>query len=243
MNEHHIGLGPDHTARILDFLGYGSLSAPVWFVGIEEGLGSMSSQDTISNLKARGTFERTMDLVEAHKLLKEKAQFIDIERRPPSTQVWQFMAKIMRAYNGNEDWRDLASAKQYIRFQLGRRGGETFLTELSPIPSSKASDKQWMLQFRKSDPGLDDKLAQRTKDLKAVLAEHRPSLVICYGRKFEDAFGKLLGIRWQPVSNQISVSPDMRCLLVPFFGNGQMSHTVIEDLLASKLLGKRPPLP
>jgi hypothetical protein len=43
-----------------------------------------------------------MDLYEAHLLLK-----IDFKTKLPSTAVWQWMAKIMRARDGHKDWKDL----------------------------------------------------------------------------------------------------------------------------------------
>jgi hypothetical protein len=71
-------LSPEEIGRIVNFLGYGSPSAPVWFMGIEEGLGNMNSQDISQNLKARATFESTMDLREAHIRLRERGRPIDI---------------------------------------------------------------------------------------------------------------------------------------------------------------------
>ena len=52
-----------------------------WFIGMEEGLGKMSSQDTVRNLKARASFEKTMDLREAHMRLQEGGRPIDIEKK------------------------------------------------------------------------------------------------------------------------------------------------------------------
>jgi hypothetical protein len=82
-------LSTEEIGRIVNFLGYGRPSAKVWFMGIEEGLGNMNSQDISENLKARASFESTMDLREAHMRLREQGRPIDIENQPPSTQVWQ----------------------------------------------------------------------------------------------------------------------------------------------------------
>jgi hypothetical protein len=51
-------LSAEEIGRIVTFLGYGPTSAPVWFVGFEEGLGDMTSADTVRNLKARGVLKR-----------------------------------------------------------------------------------------------------------------------------------------------------------------------------------------
>jgi hypothetical protein len=231
-----VSLSAEEIGGIASFLGYGSLSAPVWFVGFEEGLGRMDSEDAIRNLKARSSFESVMDLHEAHLRLREGGQPIDIERKPPSTQVWQFMAKIMRAFEGHEDWRNLDLAKEYIRLRLGRSKGDTFLTELSPIPAGDAADKKWRTMFQKLDPELDSKIKLRRDELRRVLEESAPPLVICYGIRRAEDFAGLLNIEWQLISPQVFASSDSKRLLLPFFGNGQMSHSVVEELLKRNLL-------
>jgi len=44
----------------------------VWFVGLEEGLGDMTSDEARENIKQRAHFSEIMDLREAHLRLKEK---------------------------------------------------------------------------------------------------------------------------------------------------------------------------
>jgi hypothetical protein len=228
-------LSRNDIGRILNFLGYGNPSAPIWFIGLEEGLGQMDSQDTVENLKARANFDRTMDLSEAHLRLIERGRPIAIEEKPPSTQVWQWMAKIMLGWHGG-NYRDRIAVRKYIQYQLGRSHGETFLTELSPIPSARTNDKTWRDWFEKQEPELDKKINQRNCDLKRVLDENPRSLVICYGHGSAQVFAKFLEIEWQSVCPGISRSEDSRRLLLPFLGVGQMSQQALENLLQSKLL-------
>jgi hypothetical protein len=241
---------PEEIERIVNFKGYGSITAPVWFIGIEEGLGKMSDDDARRNLEVRGSFETVMDLRDAHLRLRERCQLIDIETKQSFTQVWQYMAKVMLARNGDKNWSELPFAKQYIRFRLGRRDdvrGETFLTELSPIPSNKSSNKEWYMWFKATlGSELDRKLENRNQELKRILAEQilkdRTSrLIICYSQRRANDFARLLDIEWEPVPRcprVCTASRDYaRYLLLPFFGNGQMGHQVIADLLDSELLG------
>jgi hypothetical protein len=113
----------------------------VWFIGLEEGLGDANDDEAITNVEARGYFMPTMDLVDAHRTLRENGQFINLETKAKFTQVWTFMAKIMRARAGEADWPEIEAANAYVRKYLGRQNGETFLTELSPILRSKPSHK------------------------------------------------------------------------------------------------------
>ena len=241
---------PEEIERIINFKGYGCVTAPVWFIGIEEGLRGMSDADAKWNLTARGSFEAVMDLRDAHLRLCERDQLIDIETKDRFTQVWQYMAKIMLARNGDKNWSVLPFAEQYIRFRLGRNdsnGGETFLTELSPIPSNKSNNKEWYLWFKaKLGQELDRKLETRKRDLKQILAaqilnENAPRLVICYSQPRANEFARFLDIEWEPVPRCPRVCAafrgSARFLLLPFFGYGQIGHRVIADLLESGLLG------
>jgi hypothetical protein len=240
--EIELNLSRDESSRIVGFLGYGRLSAPVWFIGIEEGLGKANSEEAVSNLQARGRFERTMDLGEAHRLLHEKGKSIDIEHMETFVSEWLWMAKIMRACKGNKDWRELGPAKEYIRSQLGRRNGETFLAELSPIPSRNGKDKAWMKWFKEHVPDISGKIALRTKVLGQVLAENDPALVVCYGdgSTLPDKFAQLLKVEWMTVSERIRTSPDRRRLLLPFLGVGQFSHAIVQSCIDHKLLNCAP---
>ena len=221
---------------VVGFLGYGRPSDSVWFIGKEEGLGSMGEDDAVKNLQARAKFDSVMDLYYAHLKLRENGGPIDFERKIPSTQVWKFMAKIMRAREGFENWEDRVGVNEYIRTHLGRSDGQTFLTELSPIPASDGADKRWMQLLKQSDPQVDAKIKRRQVKLRQLLRDSAPRLVICYGQTKALAFAEVLGISWVRKSKQISTSPDNRCLLLPFFGQGQMSRGVIEALLRGNLL-------
>lgn len=77
-----LDLPPEEIQRIVGFLGYGRISAPVWFIGVEEGLGGVSSEEAVKNLKARGGFESTMDLYEACLKLQEAGQPIEHRDAP-----------------------------------------------------------------------------------------------------------------------------------------------------------------
>jgi hypothetical protein len=234
-------LATQEVENIVGFLGYGSPTDSVWFVGIEEGLGGANSADAVENLKSRGTFDAVMDLRDAHhQRLRENGTLIDFDARPPSTQVWQWMAKIMRAYQDNDNWGDIGRAKEYVRCCLGRSGGATFLTELSPIPSNKTKNKAWLQAFRELDSELDKKIAERREKLLTLLSSSRPRMVICYGdgrgsaREYEQFFGA----RWIEFGERIKQGRGRACpfLLLPFFGNGQMGHPVIEEMQKLGLL-------
>jgi len=241
MNQSKIILLPDEISGIASFLGYGRPDGNVRFIGLEEGLGKSTDDEARENLKRRSRFETVMDLREAHLKLVENRNQIDIETKTSFTQVWLFMAKIMLARKGYGDWSEgnrvsiLREAKQYVRLSLGRSNCETFLTELSPIPTRRNKDMNWMSELKQQDQKLNEKIENRNNQLKGLLKANSHALTICYGNRAAD-FEKLLDVKWTPVTTKISKSHDARCLLLPFFGNGQMSHDVIRTLIDRKLL-------
>ncbi len=240
MDVHQPSLSVAEINRIVGFIGYGRPDAPVWFVGLEEGLGDMSSAEAVKNLEARASFESVMDLRLAHhSRLWEKGSQINWDISPPKTQVWQYMGKIMRACNGQTDCcSNLESAKGYVKMRLGRSDhaiGQTFLTELSPIPAANGKDKQWIDFLRKREPEINRKIGERRATLQALVRENPNALVICYGNRKKE-FGELLGIEWELIPPGVFKARGKRHLLLPFFGNGQISHQLILDLFKSGFL-------
>lgn len=122
MPDTDLNLSEEAIARIAGFLGYGNVSARVWFVGIEEGLGKVEDLEAATNLAARGTFEETMDLRQAHLRLTRHGRQIDMEMEAPPTQVWRWMARIMLATE-KKDWRKDEFVEKYVRTRLGRERG------------------------------------------------------------------------------------------------------------------------
>jgi len=238
-----LDLSPEEITGIVSFLGYGNPSARVWFIGLEEGFGESSDEEAHNNLKPRSRFESIMDLQEAHLHLNEKERPINIETKQTFTQVWLYMAKIMLAINDRNEWSNnttnrkmaLEQAKDYVRFRLGRKDMDTFLTELSPIPKRRSNDVDWLSAFRHRDDNLDRKIENRTTQLKLLLRANNPPLVICYGNRATE-FAELIDTNWHSITPKISRSANGNCLLLPFFGFGQMSHAVIRTLLEKELL-------
>lgn len=128
------------TNRLLNFLGYGHLTAPVWFLGIEEAGGGEK------NLRRRLTLDVVEDRAEAH----AKLETVQYEKANKIVQTWRGMCCIMLELEGKEIKTE--SIRDYQMNQLGRRSGNTFVGELLPIPKPKAND--W--SYRKLFPSFPD---------------------------------------------------------------------------------------
>jgi hypothetical protein len=228
--------------RIAGFLGYGSPSASVWFLGLEEGFGPVKpgSADEEHNIRVRGTFSPTMDLVDAHRLLHRNGRPMDHETQTSFTNVWLFMAKFMLTLQ-EEPWsRGGEEVKCYVREKLGRESDSTFLTELSPIPCKGASErKAWLEWFMSQDVAFVEKIRRRRLELQRLLMASPPDLVVCYSLPRKQEFADLLATTWNEVREKIFVGGDGRFVLLPFFGNGQVSDEIVKTAAVMSRAGYR----
>ena len=96
--------------HLLNFVGYGSADASVWFLGMEEAGGGED------NLRARLTFNSIEDLREAHLKLGLR-QFHDF-KRPRIQRTWRGMSYVMLRLNQEEPSRE--TIRKYQSTQLGR---------------------------------------------------------------------------------------------------------------------------
>src|SRR5258706_9050297 len=142
-----MSISQDMLQRSLDFLGYGTLDAPIWFLGMEESFRERPGFDHQRNLEVHAKFDRVMDVQIAHELLEARYW---LAPKLNVSSVWRWMAKFTRALiHHAQDWESVNEAKGYIRKKLGREaehGGETFLLELLPLP--RRNSHEWPLEYR-----------------------------------------------------------------------------------------------
>jgi hypothetical protein len=222
-------LNPDDLAHLSAFIGYGRLDAPIWFVGMEEGLGGNESA-LEGNLSVRlGWSARVMDMAEAHDAHNLNGPYFETGRVPT---VWLFMARIARALGREQaaDWQaDREAARAYVRDSLGRSNGETLLAELLPLP--RVNVHSWPEAYRGLFPTAREYVAsvlpQRIAMLGELVRTHRPRLLICYGSSHRGHYRRIVGAaEWACLAGtQIEVTrrANTTAALMPFFGNGRLS--------------------
>ncbi len=245
--------------KLLNFIGYGNLNAPFWFLGMEEGSGGIQKlhadpkQNAIENekllernIEKRLRFrENIMDLQEAHNNQHLNWEYWKPEiTRFPS--VWVYMARFVRAL-GNEqasDWWDTEKAKVYIRTKLGvvHSASETFLTELLPLP--KRSAKDWpnlykvLMGYSRRQDYESEELRPRIKTLSQIIAEKKPEYLLCYGESNYDSYKKIIEVaseQWKTIPEtrfEIAYTNDTKVILSPFMGNGRVGYKSFSMLIA-----------
>jgi hypothetical protein len=174
----------DHELNsLLAFIGYGTLDADIWFLGMEEAGGGEE------NIRIRVGFEPVEDCAEAHRKLgvtnlhwgKRKIQ-----------RTWRSMCYIMLALDGHQP--RTKNIRSYQAERLGRIRGNTLLTELMPIPKSKISQcgyEDLLPQFSSRKDYYEQVKPGRIQYLQGILVKHSPKVVIGYGKAFWSAYKEL----------------------------------------------------
>jgi hypothetical protein len=181
-------------SRIRNFWGYGSLSAPVWFVGMEESIPptiSIDSQELWARFEAadgRPTIDMRKDMQDVH----DHIQWFQPGARIQPTWRWPIALLLyltLDRFPTAEEIRTLI--RKYQTIILGDvELNESVGVELMPLPSQKSHESTWL--YGKLDaPGLNTRSEylktykpERLRQLAALLREYKPSLVIVYTVKY-----------------------------------------------------------
>lgn len=181
--EPRIRLSPYRIRRLFSFLGYGNPRADLWFIGLEEGGGSDAE------VVKRSRFRTVEDLRSAHGKLGLLQFFIG---RRPFQPTWRGLSYVALAYRNRRPTKE--AARRYQASRLGRTGGETFLTELYPLPHKSLRD--WDYRHLVGGPTDPDQYRAelfefRKALLKKALTRNRPRLVLAYGKRSWNQFMSL----------------------------------------------------
>jgi hypothetical protein len=222
----------EYLAELVNFIGYGRLDAPLWFLGREEGLGKRPRRSGWSlewELKQRLAWQPVMDARRAHETLQDPYW-----EAAGEAKVWNLMSMLARGllYHA-PDWQDSELAVQYTVNSLGRVHGQTLLGEAFPLPKAKISSWPYTELFPDQKAYKTEIWPRRQAMWQHLLAEHQPRIVIAYGGWWQsrrDTFGAL---NWRAVGNsQVQtaiMTTGSQVYLAPFFGRGKLTA---EDMLA-----------
>jgi hypothetical protein len=186
------------------FYGYGTYSAPYWFVGMEEGGGGSlsSAQSRITAWQNRG-----------HKDLEDPRGSDDalalstspwFRPYPKLQSTWKQLIRMTLIAQGQSPSNE--QIRTYQRDRLGRTDGETCLIELLPLPSPGLGHWNYntysALPYLKTRKLYTAELAPiRVAHIKQCIADHNPRAIIFYGGSYSHY--------WQ----QIAASPFQRITL------------------------------
>ncbi len=167
------------------YFGYGNLKSDFWYVGMEEG--GDTSEDRIHEMlnhwRENGQYQT--------KTLKHG--------RSTLQKTWEKLIKIHLS-SKQEGNPSIEEVRQYHQDQLGQESD--CLVELFPLPSpgmKKWSYKNWKLNeinFLDSRKNYRQKLGPtRVETLKQLIAEHRPKVVLFYGKQYQSYWNQITSVQ------------------------------------------------
>jgi hypothetical protein len=184
--------GPDVAAsltagqldQLLKFIGYGNPAGRFWFIGMEE-----QGKGAPLELAWRLPFNRIEDLIAAHERgnqgFRQRAIGRDAKLFVPTKLIptWSIMSKLVLRLSGTADWEDLDGVRRYQATALGRRDGDSFRTEVLPLPAPNTGAGDWPCTAWFSRAAYCDQvLPARRAMLRDLFDQHRPAVVACYGK-------------------------------------------------------------
>ena len=219
-----MALQNEELEHLLDFVGYGRLDAPVWFLGMEEAGGGEQ------NIRTRLKFRTVEDCAEAHRTL-------GIIHRHWGKRViqrtWRGMCYIMLRLENKPV--DTESIREYQAESLGRNGGQTLLVELMPIPKHNIGAwgyEELIPQFKSREDYYRQVKPRRLAYLQTLLQENKPLMAVGYGKAYWADYKALFPeIRFAQLGQfEVGKSHDQTVVLTDHFTarsmNGKLDEVV-----------------
>ncbi len=192
--------------RIENFWGYGSLDASVWFVGMEEGVGTGDEEELEQRFVAADG-KQTADI---RRDLGHLPQFMKWFRTGAGPQTsWKYPISLYLYLKNHR----IPSKEEVCEHQIQVLGDtllkETATIELMPLPSRNIREESW-LYANSGVEGLETRSqylttykGTRVRALKALLQDHAPKLVIFYSVGYLKEWQDIIGIELQNIASQM----------------------------------------
>ncbi len=193
--------------RIENFWGYGSLEAPVWLVGMEEGLNPTTDVTELEMRFRVADGKATVDMRHDMRALANHMRWFRPGARIQPT--WKYpIALHLFLQNGK------IPSKEDIRDHQARVLSDSVLKEsttieLMPLPSQKAHESTW-LYAKYGVPGLASReeymtsfKEARVRKLRDLLARYKPKIVIFYSVSYLAEWIEIIGSRPELVAPQM----------------------------------------
>jgi len=215
-------LTDDEVNHLLEFIGYGRLKAPVWFISLENAGGD------VENVSARLNFQPVEDFRSAYKVFKKEAEHVG---QRVIELTWHNICYIMLGLEGKDQ--DLESIRTYQSESLGRKNGSTMLCELMPIPNPMTNVWGYgrlIPQFMTRSDYYQRVKPFRIEKIRNLIRENQPKVVICHGRgscqSYREAYKALFPDFTFPQDNDAPFTVSV----------GEKSVVVLADRLAARTL-------
>lgn len=223
---------------LYNWLGYGKLNSPIWFMGMEEGgaeIWSLNTRSLDESLHLRSQFDLAMDF----RTVWEDTYGIPLSTfRRKGLTAWHFMAAFLLGMEGLLV--DSSTIRKFV-FEdklLGRTYSNHFMCEFLPLPRASHTSMDGYKAVWKSPREYEREVTRKRLDLiKNTLIMNRDvKLLVSYDRNFTSLF-----IRQFPSNSrnewrdergkgfvlykcELTSTRTVHLLSTPFFGNGQANY-------------------
>lgn len=230
-------------SRIRTFWGYGSLDAPTWFVGMEEGLepdatlAHLAERFRVADGKITTDMRRGMEKVYGHTRWFNENALVQ--------PTWKYPIALYLYLKTNR-----IPTKEEIRdFQALRLGDsearETMNVELMPLPSNKAHERTW-LYGALGIPGLATRSEyiatykpERVRKLRKLFHTYQPKLAIFYSLTYLSDWAAVIGSEPEEITKGMyfAQTNSTACCIIPQSASFGMSYARLYEF-AEKVRGK-----
>ena len=187
------------------FYGYGDLSSPIWFIGMEEGGGGVDDiRNRLETWDERGR-KKVEDLAIYHEAMG--VANLTTGKGVRLQPTWAKLIYFQLAAEGGVP--ESSVVKSFQASVWGRENSRTCLLELMPLPKKSAA--AWPYDAWTEAPELWSRslyfahfAAKRAAALRTLIADHKPKVVVFYGkaREFACHWPWIAGVKpsgWQAV--------------------------------------------
>lgn len=158
---------------IQGFFGYGPLSAPLWFIGMEEGTGQETLEERLQAWQDLGR-TATLNIRLFHEHIHETRWF---SLFPTLQKTWRRLIIVALRYVDEPVDRD-----RIRHYQASRLARETeALLELMPLPHKGLAEWDHQGLFAGRDDYLSTVAPRRLTELQKAIVSYRPKAVVMYG--------------------------------------------------------------
>ncbi|NNU91537.1 hypothetical protein [Anoxybacillus sp. CHMUD] len=227
---------------LYNWLGYGNVNAPVWFIGVEEGGAEIWRHRTKTleqSLEIRSKFHLQMDF----RHVWEDLYNISLSSWT-GPNVWRYIAAFILEIEGRDA--TVENINDYIFYtkQLGRESSNHFLGEMMPLPKpSKKSIKPYESIWNSVNDYYDEVANNRLSLIRKTIIENQNvKLLVSYDRTLTEMMLNYFSSTIEMVSTwnfqheqytlyKITFSNERSILMLstPFFGNGRISYNGIRN--------------
>lgn len=229
--------------RLKNFWGYGSFDSPVWLIGMEEGLGPAADFNELGVRFRAADNKMITDMRHDMRELPEHMKWF--QGKFPIQPTWKYPIALYLYLR----YKKIPSRQQIREFQglvLGdSKIKECSTIELMPLPSRDINESTWL--YKEFDiPGLSTRKeyieahkSRRRKELKNLIEQHSPKLVIFYSLLYLPDWIEIIGNPPEKITEQMYFSKSSKtvfCILPQGVSYG-MSYKRLYDF-AEKIADK-----